>query len=63
MHITQAVNIKVCEMDARELGIPMELIRIKPTNNLVNANGSVAGGSMGSESNNAVGFNNLEKWF
>jgi len=47
----QGVNTKVCQVVAKELGIPMELIRIKPTNNFNNANGSVTGGSMGSECN------------
>jgi len=45
----QGVNTKVCQVVARELGIPMDLIRIKPTNNFTNVNGSVTGGSMGSE--------------
>jgi len=47
----QGVNTKVCQVVARELGISMEMVRIKPTNNFANANGSVTGGSMGSECN------------
>ena len=45
----QGINTKVCQVIARELGVPMELIRIKPTNNFTAANSSVTGGSMGSE--------------
>ena len=36
-------------MCARELGVPLELISVKPNNNLVNPNGVVTGGSVGSE--------------
>ena len=36
---------------ARELGVDLSLVSIKPTNVLTNANGSVTGGSFGSELN------------
>jgi len=36
---------------AKELNIDMELIRVKPSNNFANVNGSVTGGGMGSEGN------------
>ena len=52
----QGLNTKVCQVVARELGISMDLIRIKPTNNVAGANSSVTGGSMGSECNCSVGF-------
>ena len=51
----QGINTKVCQVVARELGISMDLIRIKPTNNMAGANSSVTGGSMGSECNCSVG--------
>ena len=54
----QGINTKVCQVIARELGVPMELIRVKPTNNFTGANSSVTGGSMGSECCCSVrGFN------
>ena len=45
----QGINTKVCQVISRELGVPMDLIRIKPTNNFTGANSSVTGGSMGSK--------------
>jgi xanthine dehydrogenase molybdopterin-binding subunit B len=36
---------------ARELGIDISLISVKPTNTLTNTNGSVTGGSVTSEMN------------
>ena len=39
---------------AKELNIDMELIRVKPSNNFANVNGSVTGGGMGSEGNCSV---------
>ena len=36
-------------MVAKELGIPVSMVRVKPTDNLVAPNNSVTGGSMGSE--------------
>lgn len=38
-------------MVAKELGIDLALVSIKPTNTLTNTNGSVTGGSMTSELN------------
>ena len=38
-------------MVAHELGVPVTLIKILPTNTFTNANGSVTGGSMTSELN------------
>ena len=34
---------------ARKLSIPLESVKVKPTNNLVAPNNSTTGGSMGSE--------------
>jgi xanthine dehydrogenase/oxidase len=47
----QGINTKVAQVVARELGVPISLISVKPTNTLTNANGSVTGGSMTSELN------------
>lgn len=41
-------------MVAKELGIDMSMVRVKPTNNFANVNGSVTGGGMGSECNASV---------
>ena len=41
--------VQVVQVAAKTLGIPMELIKIKPTNTLVNANDAVTGGSLTSE--------------
>ena len=41
--------MQVAQVAAKTLGIPMALIKIKPTNTLVNANDSVTGGSITSE--------------
>ncbi|CAG0900815.1 unnamed protein product [Cyprideis torosa] len=45
----QGLNTKVAQATARELGVPLELVQVKPSNNLVAANSSVTGGSFGSE--------------
>jgi len=50
----QGVNTKVAQVVARELGVSMDVIKIKPTNNLVNPNSSFTAGSMGSEGNVAA---------
>jgi len=47
----QGMNTKVAQVVAYELGIPMELIKIKPTGTLTNPSSSVTGGSAGSEAN------------
>ena len=39
---------------AKELGVDMSIIKIKPTMNVTNPNGSTTGGSVGSEMNCAV---------
>lgn len=41
-------------MVAKELGVDMSIIKIKPTMNVTNPNGSTTGGSVGSEMNCAV---------
>ena len=41
---------------ARELGVDVSLVSIKPTNVLTNANGSATGGSIGSELNCYVSY-------
>ena len=50
----QGVNTKVAQVVARELGVSMDVIKIKPTNNLINPNSSFTAGSMGSEGNVAA---------
>lgn len=47
----QGINTKVAQVVARELGIDLSLVSIKPTNTLTNTNGSVTGGSVTSEMN------------
>ena len=42
-------DFQVAQVCARELGVPLELVSVKPNNNLVNPNGVVTGGSVGSE--------------
>jgi len=37
------------QVTAHELGIPVEMVQVQPTNTITNANGSVTGGSMTSE--------------
>lgn len=45
----QGINTKVAQVTAHALGIPLEMINVKPTNNLIGCNSSVTGGSMTSE--------------
>ncbi|XP_037080201.1 xanthine dehydrogenase/oxidase-like [Pollicipes pollicipes] len=45
----QGLNTKVAQVCAKVLGIPMELISVKPNMNVVNPNGSATGGSLGSD--------------
>jgi len=47
----QGLNTKVQQVVAYELGIPIETVQIKPTQNLTNPGASVTGGSAGTESN------------
>lgn len=45
----QGLNTKVAQTAAFILGIPLEKIQVKPTNNLTAPNAIVTGGSSGSE--------------
>ena len=40
---------QVAQVVAHVLGVPLELVSVKPNNNLVNPNGVVTGGSLGSD--------------
>ena len=52
----QGINTKVAQVVAKELGVDMDMIRVKPSNNFANVNGSVTGGGMGSECNCSVKY-------
>jgi len=45
----QGLNTKVAQVVAAELGITLDMVKVKPACNVVGANNSVTGGSMGSE--------------
>lgn len=45
----QGLNTKMVQIAAFTLGIPMNLIRVKPTNNLIGANSFSTGGSITSD--------------
>ncbi|XP_021947093.1 xanthine dehydrogenase/oxidase [Folsomia candida] len=45
----QGINTKCAQTVAKFLNIPLEKVRIKPTNSLVSPNAGVTGGAMGSE--------------
>ena len=45
----QGLNTKVAQVCAHELGVPLSAISVKTNNTLVNPNGFVTGGSVGSE--------------
>merc|ERR1719153_1905794 len=47
----QGMNTKVAQVVAHSLGVPIDLIQIKPVTALTNPNGSTTGGSAGSETN------------
>ncbi|XP_043246690.1 abscisic-aldehyde oxidase-like [Amphibalanus amphitrite] len=47
----QGINTKVAQVVAHVLGVPLEQVSVKPNNNLVNPNGVVTGGSLGSDMN------------
>ena len=49
------------QVTAHELGIPVEMVQVQPTNTITNANGSVTGGSMTSELVCYVRFKILKK--
>ena len=50
----QGINTKVAQIVAKELGVPLDIIRVKPTNNVSNPNAFFTAGSMGSEGNCAA---------
>ena len=50
----QGINTKVAQVVAKELGVELDMVRVKPSNNFANVNGSVTGGGMGSECNCSV---------
>nr|CAD7401854.1 unnamed protein product [Timema cristinae] len=45
----QGINTKVAQVSAHVLGIPLEMVSIKPSNTLTAPNGMVTGGSIASE--------------
>ncbi|XP_059083877.1 uncharacterized protein LOC131881124 isoform X2 [Tigriopus californicus] len=45
----QGLNTKVVQVAAKELGVPVNMIRVKPSNTFVGNNSIVTGGSLGSE--------------
>ncbi|XP_065894835.1 uncharacterized protein [Dysidea avara] len=51
IEIGQGINTKVAQVAAKMLGIPIDFIRILPTNSMTNPNGHKTGGSVTSESN------------
>ena len=48
-------------MCAKVLGIPLELISVKPNMNVINPNGDATGGSVGSDMNSMVRDIHAEK--
>ena len=50
----QGINTKVAQCVAFELGIDVSMVKIKPVTNLTNPNGSITGGSAGTEANCVV---------
>lgn len=46
----QGINTKVAQVAAHILGIDLEMIDVKPSNNVAGANSFVSGGSVSSES-------------
>lgn len=45
----QGLNTKMVQLAAFTLGIPMNLVRVKPANNLIGANSFTTGGSFTSD--------------
>ena len=52
----QGINTKVAQTVAYELGIPMDMIKVKAADNLVGANSGPSGGAMASDLNSYVSF-------
>ena len=46
----QGINTKVAQVVAKELGVPMSIIRVKAASSIMAPNNSTTGGSTGSES-------------
>ena len=47
---------QVAQVAAKTLGIPLELVKVKPSNTLTNPNGQATGGSITSELNCLVSY-------
>jgi xanthine dehydrogenase molybdopterin-binding subunit B len=45
----QGLNTKVAQVVAGKLGLSLDMIRVRASNNFINANGSITGGSSGSD--------------
>ena len=45
----QGINTKVAQTVAKELGVPMEMVVVKPVDTLVSPNSTITGGSTTSE--------------
>ena len=50
----QGVDTKVCQVAALRLGVPLEMIKIKPCSTLTNPNSTATGGSITSELSSLV---------
>ena len=51
VEIGQGINTKVAQVAAMTLGIPLEMVKVKPCSTLTNANTVATGGSTTSEAN------------
>ena len=51
VEIGQGINTKVAQVAAMTLGIPLEMVKVKPCSTLTNANTQTTGGSTTSEAN------------
>ncbi|XP_053383770.1 uncharacterized protein LOC123535779 [Mercenaria mercenaria] len=49
VEVGQGINTKVAQVCAYEFGIPMDMVKVLPTNSLVTANGVTTGGSITTE--------------
>ncbi len=54
----QGLNTKVAQTVAKTFGITMDMVRVRPSNNISSANDSCTGGSFGSEGCMAVSLQN-----